>query len=147
VRLLRQLQCGAAAFICEELRATPWTVGPKTVKSMKRKNGRTTERGSKRESRPSMPKGLDELSKKADEAIQEAKAEITDQLKAQAKNGVAGSAKLLVDLAKLRMSAKPAEDEDRPVGVSRAAMWNKELEEERRRISEAGAGISTDGRQ
>lgn len=107
-----------------------------------------------------MPKGLEELSQKADEAIQEVKAEITDQLKTQVKNGVPGSMKMLVDLAKLRMGEEATEeDADRP-GVSRAAMWSKELkdlEEEIRRVEtgvgaagEAGAGdssgaVSTDG--
>lgn len=99
-----------------------------------------------------MPKGLDELSRKADEAIGEANVEITDQLKAQAKNGVAGSAKLLVDLAKLRMGTETTEDVDRP-GVSRAEMWGKELKEveelkklgeEKRRAEDAGASIPTD---
>jgi hypothetical protein len=93
-----------------------------------------------------MPKGLDELSREADEAIARSKVEITDQLETQAKNGVPGSMKLLVDLAKLRMGAETAEDSEQP-GVSRAEMWSKELkeleEENRRAAADAGAGIST----
>lgn len=140
--LRRQFQRGAAAFILlKGMRATPWTVGPETVKSMKRTTGRTSGRGSKRGSgRSSIPKGLEELSQKADEAIQETKVEITNHLKTQVKNGVPGSMKMLVDLAKLRMGAEAEEeDSDRP-GVSRAAMWSKELEDEKRRKDEAGAG-------
>lgn len=111
------------------------------MKSMKRTTGKTSGRGNKRGSgRSSIPKGLEELSQKADEAIQEMKVEITDHLKTQVKNGVPGSMKQLVDLAKLRMGADAGEENsnsDRP-GVSRAAMWSKELEEEKRR-TEAGA--------
>lgn len=111
------------------------------MKSMKRTTGKTSGRGNKGGSgRSSIPKGLEELSQKADEAIQEMKVEITDHLKTQVKNGVPGSMKQLVDLAKLRMGADAGEENsnsDRP-GVSRAAMWSKELEEEKRR-TEAGA--------
>ncbi len=121
--------------------------GPETVKSMKRTTGRTTGRGSKSGGkRPSVPKGLDELSREADEAIRETKGEITGHLKKQVKNGVPGSMKLLVDLAKLRMGAETTENVDRP-GVSRAEKWGKELKElegEKRRGDEAGADISTD---
>ncbi len=92
-----------------------------------------------------MPKGLDELSQKADEALQEAKAEIADHLKTQAKDGVTGSMKLLVELAKLRMGAETTEDRAQP-GVSRAEMWSNELkelgEEKRCAAADAGAGIS-----
>jgi hypothetical protein len=92
-----------------------------------------------------MPKGLEELSREADEAIARSKVEITGQLETQAKNGLPGSTKLLVDLAKLRMGAETTEDGDRP-GVSRAEMWGKELkdlEEENRRAEGSGADIST----
>jgi len=114
---------------------------------MKRTTGKTSGQGSKQGSkrgsgRPSIPKGLEELSQKADEAIQEAKVEITDHLKTQVKKGVPGSLKQLVDLAKLRMGAEAGEEDSNSVrpGVSRAAMWSKELEEEKRRKDDGGAG-------
>src|SRR5579875_1367004 len=145
-RVLRRLHREPPYSFAEKLRATLLTAGPETVKSMKRASGRTTVRGSRRGSRSSMPKGLDELSREADEAIARSKVEITDQLETQAKNGVPGSMKLLVDLAKLRMGAETAENSEQP-GVSRAEMWSKELkeleEENRRAAADAGAGIST----